>query len=157
MNDIELIGFAKYVVSEIKPNRGDSESAEDCVQQAYVAGLAELRKAEAKNRRTKRRILRACMQRAVFNLLLKKRPMPCELSDEREAQLPPSEPDGADFLHTHMASLSPKERRTVDLHLAGNSASVIAAAEGITTHAVWKRIREAIAHLRGLSLEMSCP
>jgi RNA polymerase sigma factor (sigma-70 family) len=155
MDEHDLISIASQVISWIKPNKGDSESVQDCWQTAYVAGLQALRTTQKNGHRPSRRYLCLCMQQAVYRSLCKSKRL--KLSTEEAARDDAIDTtelieavDAEEFIAKHLSALSEKQARTLLAHYAGETTNAIAAREGIGRTAVHERIKTALTKLRSI-------
>jgi hypothetical protein len=154
MDDRELIKLTSTVISWIKPNKGDSESIEDCWQIAYVAGLQALRNAEHNAQKPSVRYLTLCMQSSVYWHILKQKRRPtCEIRDDDEDQLlSPDEftdvTDADDFIKTHLSALTKTQARTLIAFFQGVDKHILAKREGIQIRALNYRLETSLKKLR---------
>lgn len=150
MDDKALIGLVNTVLARIRPNRGDSESYEDCWQQGYASGLQALRNAERSGNKPSARYLMLYVQRDVYRYLHKPKvvtfdavPEPCNRD-----MAPMHSVDTADYLEARLAVLSLKQRGTILAYYAGESVKDIARKAGVGKSAIHERIKTALRLMR---------
>jgi DNA-directed RNA polymerase specialized sigma24 family protein len=141
------------VVSIVRPNQRDTETAADCHSEAYAAMLSALRRAEERNVRPSERYLLLCGKQAVYRLL--KRPTDQLLADEDKANgdrsyaQAPNPAIASDFLLTYLPTLPEHQKHTVLRWAKGKTIAEIAVEDKTCKQTAWYRLNSGLEKLRG--------